>query len=77
MDENKLNELFRELLENRLKAAPPSSYSSSEITTLESSINAEAQITYDDIVKKLQGVLNHTIELENLTKEIIVLNNLK
>ena len=76
MDENKLNELFRELLENRLTAAPPSSYSSSEITTLNSSINAEALITYDDVVKKLQGVLNHIIDLENLTKEITVLNNL-
>ena len=74
MDENKLNDLFRDLLENRLTAAPPSSYSSSELSTNESSLDYETIIDYTDVLKKLQTLLNSTIDIDNLIKNVIKLN---
>jgi len=59
MDENKLNELFYDILNNKLKAAPPSSYSPSEVTTLESSLGDETYINYDDVLTKLKDLIAH------------------
>jgi len=59
MDENKLNELFYDILNNKLKAAPPSSYSPSEISTLESSLDDETYLNYEDVLTKLRDLVAH------------------
>ena len=59
MDENKLNELFYDILNNKLKAAPPSSYSPSDVTTLESSLDFETYIDYEDVLTKLKDLVTH------------------
>lgn len=74
MDENKLNELFRELLEVKLTAAPPSSYSSSELSTNESSLDQETIIDYTDVLKKLQTLLNSTLDIDTFINKIITIN---
>ena len=73
MDENKLNELFYDILNNKLKAAPPSSYSPSEVTTLESSLNFETHIDYDDVLNKLKDLITHLNSIRDEAKIILAI----
>jgi hypothetical protein len=71
MDENKLNELFYDILNNKLKAAPPSSYSPSEATTLESSLDNETYINYEDVLNKLKDLIMHLNSIRDDAKLIL------
>lgn len=74
MDENILNDLFRDLLENKMTAAPPSSYSPSEISTLNSSLAVKTYLSYEDIIVKFQSVLSNIIEMNNDIENLKIIN---
>ena len=71
MDENKLNELFRDILDNKLKVAPPSSHSPSDLTTLDSSVLDETFVDYEDVMRKLQVLVESNINLKIKAKSIL------
>jgi hypothetical protein len=73
MDENKLNELFYDILNNKLQAAPPSSYSPSEYSTLESSLNDETYIEYEDVMNKLKDLIAHLTAIRDDAKLILLI----
>ena len=73
MDENKLNELFYDILNNKLKAAPPSSYSPSEVTTIESSLDVETYINYEDVLNKLKDLVAHLNSIRDDAKIILAI----
>jgi hypothetical protein len=67
MDEEKLNQLFRTILENKLSTGPgtDSHYSSSDFqTTNDSSLGDETHYTHDDAFKELGSILANMNSME-------------
>lgn len=76
MDEEKLNQLFRTILENKLSTGPGtnSQYSSSDFqTTNDSSLGDETHYKYDDALKELNEILTNMnlmqIDMETLLQQ--------
>ena len=74
MDEEKLNELFRTILENKLSTGPPSycgSSSSDIASTLNSSLGEETYLTYDDTLRELNKVLSNMNYIQTDLEQLI------
>ena len=77
MDENKLNELFRNILMNKESVQPLSSCSTSEISTFNSSIGIETAITYEDVMERLKEIINQILMIDNTVEKFVLSANNK
>ena len=63
-NEERLDDLFRNIMENKMMTGPPSSYSSGKVTTLDSSLGDETYVKYQDVMDKLQEIVQNMYEME-------------
>ena len=63
-NEERLDVLFRNIMENKIMNGPPSCFSSSKQTTLDSSLGDETYVNYQDVMDKLQEIVQNMYEMK-------------